>query len=147
MSIAAKRHRGQGNFWKSLIRAYSSEGEPMTTIVKNMAAERQQRSNSGERACILSSSRREVERGRETERERDRQTGAHTHACTRKHTRDRKRERLGIVWLLTPQSTPTVGQAVKYIDSLWGHSDSSQHRWNHHFDPQNHSCNRELLQT
>lgn len=65
----------------------------MTTIVKNMAAERQQRSNSGERACILSSSRREVERGRETERERDRQTGAHTHACTRKHTRDRKTER------------------------------------------------------
>lgn len=31
---------------KSLIRAYSSEGEPMTTIVKNMAAERQHRSNS-----------------------------------------------------------------------------------------------------
>lgn len=31
---------------KSLIRAYSSEGEPMTTIVKNMAAERLQRSNS-----------------------------------------------------------------------------------------------------
>lgn len=29
-----------------LIRAYSSEGKPMTTIVKNMAAERLQRSNS-----------------------------------------------------------------------------------------------------